>query len=511
MTRRTSLSPVLLPVCAVLFVISITVNFVVIRQLFAMERKSNPAFQRHFYAHSTAIGMFCSLALFRLDCLQLCACRAFDWPILSAPMSVPLRYKLCKWMTREVYIADIPWLVVSGAITLLATAQAQDDIEKARGVLTLKVLLILRTALTTQIQAAMLDPASQEKLLLDDFVNPDRNHVLADRNKGLRQEWFIPREELSLGRVIASGSFSQVFEAQLAGQGVAVKAVLQIDAAGSAEEGAANVDLEARLLAQLHHTNVVRFLGLSFGDPGNVLLIVTELLRLDLYALLQQDDAARGCESFDRWLAFGSDICCGMRFVASKGIIHRDLKPTNVLVSKAGVCKVCDFGISAVLYNTNAGLATQTRTANKGTLAYAAPETRCTPARYSSAADVYSFGITLWTMWTGQVPLLGENETRPPNPNGCPRRVTDLMKACWHAEPKLRPSFGSMQGFFDEAEAASASEAGDVERSEGGWLSNDTGQSNTGDDARSGYDSVVTNSSFSKYVDGYSEARSSTG
>jgi tRNA A-37 threonylcarbamoyl transferase component Bud32 len=497
-----SLSHVLFPVCVVLFVFSISVNFLVIRQLFVMERTSNPAFQRHFYAHSTAVGVFCSLALFRFDCLQLCACRAFEWPSLSAPISVPFRYKLCKWMTREVYIADVPWLVVSG-IALLTTSQAgdlgkQSASERVAYVLGLKVLLILRTALTTQIEAAMLDPASQERLLLDDFANPDRNHVLADRNKGLRQEWFIPRAELALGRVISSGSFSQVFEAQLAGQGVAVKAVLQKDAAGSAEQGAAKVDLEARLLAQLHHTNVVRFLGLSFGDPGNVLLIVTELLHLDLYTLLQQDNSARGCESSSRWLAFANDICCGMRFVAAKGIIHRDLKPTNVLVSKAGVCKICDFGISAVLYNTHAGLATQIQTANQGTLAYAAPETRCTPARYSSAADVYSFGITLWTMWTGRVPSLAESADRPPKPNDCPRRVTDFMKACWHEEPKLRPSFGGMQGFFDEVEVG----AGSVERSEEGWHSNGTLQSSFGG-SRPGYDSVVSNRSFAKFVDGY--------
>lgn len=96
-----------------------------------------------------------------------------------------------------------------------------------------------------------------------------------------------------------------------------------------------------------------------------------------------------------------SDINEALGYLYSIKVIHRDIKPSNILINKIGIIKLCDFGISGYLVNSVA------QTFEAGCRPYMAPE-RIDPPRDSSGynikSDVWSFGITMLEIATGQYP-----------------------------------------------------------------------------------------------------------
>lgn len=122
----------------------------------------------------------------------------------------------------------------------------------------------------------------------------------------------------------------------------------------------------------------------------------------------------------------------------SPPIVHRDLKSSNVLMYADNCVKVSDFGLA----RTKARSFVNTQV---GTWAWMAPEV-LENAPYTDLADVYSFGIVLHEMLTGQDPFKGmhpiqvtpivvDKKERPPVPIGLVPRGIDLMVACWDHEP----------------------------------------------------------------------------
>lgn len=96
-----------------------------------------------------------------------------------------------------------------------------------------------------------------------------------------------------------------------------------------------------------------------------------------------------------------ADIVNALNYLYSIKVIHRDVKPSNILISREGIIKLCDFGISGYLENSIA------RTYEAGCRAYMAPE-RIDPPRdragYDIKSDVWSFGITMLEIATGRYP-----------------------------------------------------------------------------------------------------------
>ena len=98
----------------------------------------------------------------------------------------------------------------------------------------------------------------------------------------------------------------------------------------------------------------------------------------------------------------------GLDYLHERRIIHRDIKPSNILLTKSGICKLCDFGVSGELVDSLAGTFT-------GTSYYMAPE-RIEGKEYNINSDVWSLGLTLHEVAHLRFPYPpeGENEHLTP-------------------------------------------------------------------------------------------------
>eukprot|EP00163_Fabomonas_tropica_P012112 TRINITY_DN2330_c0_g1_i1.p1 TRINITY_DN2330_c0_g1~~TRINITY_DN2330_c0_g1_i1.p1 ORF type:complete len:207 (+),score=30.59 TRINITY_DN2330_c0_g1_i1:272-892(+) len=127
-------------------------------------------------------------------------------------------------------------------------------------------------------------------------------------------------------------------------------------------------------------------------------------------------------------------------------IIHRDLKSMNFLVDENYRIKVADFGLAKVR--------TFSRTVRSvaGTYMWMAPETM-EGKPYDEKVDVYSFGLVIWELVTGELPFreytndvalaraVVDFRVRPKIPYFCPQQLAELIEDCWHHNPRRRPSF----------------------------------------------------------------------
>jgi len=108
--------------------------------------------------------------------------------------------------------------------------------------------------------------------------------------------------------------------------------------------------------------------------------------------------------SFEEAINISRGILSALRYMHSKGLAHRDIKPSNIMFNKDGIVKVTDFGITKIIgddKNTKSGLV--------GSYTYMSPE-HILGEDAGIESDIYSFGVTLYRMVTGQVPFKGDTE-----------------------------------------------------------------------------------------------------
>jgi len=204
-------------------------------------------------------------------------------------------------------------------------------------------------------------------------------------------------------------------------------------------------------MAKLQHKNIVLFMGACLKVP-NLFLVTEYLPRGSLSKLLSTRNCVIEVEHIRKWSA---DTCRGMEYLHNANIIHRDLKPANLLVDYEWNIKVGDFGLSRVVSNAQV---TQTLTAC-GTISCSAPEV-LRDQRYSLKADIYSFGVCLWAMFTRKKPYPKKTDAqiviavaiegkRLHIPQKMPKEMTKLLKLCWATDPKARPNFGVLAEAFE--------------------------------------------------------------
>ena len=161
---------------------------------------------------------------------------------------------------------------------------------------------------------------------------------------------------------------------------------------------------EARAVAQLNHAHVVGVI--DAGEEGDsdypTPYIVFEYVEGEtLKARIRRNDRLGISES----IAYAIEIARGLWFAHDHGIVHRDVKPQNVLIDEEGAARVTDFGIARSLHQE--GLTADGRVL--GTTDYVSPEQALGHA-VSGQSDLYSLGVVLFEMLTGDVPFKGENQ-----------------------------------------------------------------------------------------------------
>ncbi|XP_004488776.1 uncharacterized protein [Cicer arietinum] len=262
----------------------------------------------------------------------------------------------------------------------------------------------------------------------------------------------IMNEDLEELKELGSGTFGTVYHGKWRGTDVAIKRIKKTCFTGrSSEQERLTVEFwrEADILSKLHHPNVVAFYGVVQDGPGGTMATVTEYM-VDgslRHVLLRKD---RYLDRRKR-LIIAMDAAFGMEYLHSKNIVHFDLKCDNLLVNLKDplrpICKVGDFGLSKIKRNTlvSGGV--------RGTLPWMAPELlNGSSNKVSEKVDVFSFGIVLWEILTGEEPyanmhygaIIGgivNNTLRPTIPNYCDIEWRTLMEQCWAPNPAARPSF----------------------------------------------------------------------
>lgn len=262
----------------------------------------------------------------------------------------------------------------------------------------------------------------------------------------------IRNADLEELRELGSGTFGTVYHGKWRGTDVAIKRIKKSCFAGrSSEQEKLTKDFwrEAQILSKLHHPNVVAFYGVVPDGTGGTLATVAEfMVNGSLRNVLLRKDRTLDRR---RKLIIAMDAAFGMEYLHSKSIVHFDLKCDNLLVNlrdpQRPICKVGDFGLSRIKRNTlvSGGV--------RGTLPWMAPELlNGSSSRVSEKVDVFSFGIVLWEILTGEEPyanmhcgaIIGgivNNSLRPPIPETCEPEWRSLMEQCWSANPDVRPSF----------------------------------------------------------------------
>ena len=157
---------------------------------------------------------------------------------------------------------------------------------------------------------------------------------------------------------------------------------------------------EGRILSKLNHPNVINVYGVGeFHGRGYIAMELMKHGNLKSFLRINYPLAHGQAAS----LLIG--IAQGLKYIHQQSIVHRDLKSENVMLDEQLRPKIMDFGLSkSVLVSTM----TQAGTI-MGTLGYAAPE-QVTGGRIDQRADIFSFGVIMYEMFTNQLPFHGENE-----------------------------------------------------------------------------------------------------
>jgi|GEM_PF-5482548 len=156
---------------------------------------------------------------------------------------------------------------------------------------------------------------------------------------------------------------------------------------------------EARALAKLSHPNIV--MVHDFGEQGGLYYFVMEYVDgANLRALLR-DRKLTAAEA----LAIVPRVCDALEYAHEEGVIHRDIKPENLLLDKKGRVKIADFGLAKLLRREALDVTLTLSGAQLGTLRYMAPEQIEKPESVDHRADIYSLGVVIYEMLTGEVPM----------------------------------------------------------------------------------------------------------
>nr|CCA24426.1 protein kinase putative [Albugo laibachii Nc14] len=254
------------------------------------------------------------------------------------------------------------------------------------------------------------------------------------------QRYRLNSNDIALDTIIGEGAFGKVYKGLYKHQTVAVKLMIRQNLSSIVVR---EFEKEVDIMSRLQHPNICQLIGACL-KPSTRALVLEYIELGSLWDYLRANRAL----SIHQRAQFLLDTARGMQYLHQfrPPILHRDLKTPNLLVEKHSLnIKIADFGLARVKEQIH------TMTGNCGTTQWMAPEVLGN-RKYTEKADVYSFGIVVWEVFTSQCPYDDMNQIqtalcvlnydlRPPIPSKCPRFFSRLMRTCWRRDPELRPSF----------------------------------------------------------------------
>jgi eukaryotic-like serine/threonine-protein kinase len=177
---------------------------------------------------------------------------------------------------------------------------------------------------------------------------------------------------------------------------VALKTILLSDDVDNRKEYEKRFALEARAAGKLNHPNIVT--TFDFGEEGDLAYLAMELLEgTDLRTRLKKGPLPT-VEAVD----IAVQVADGLAFAHERGVVHRDIKPANIMLLERGGAKIMDFGIARMRsddFKTSTGMVL-------GTPRFMSPE-QITGAALDQRSDLFSLGVVLYEMLTGQMLFAG--------------------------------------------------------------------------------------------------------
>jgi len=210
---------------------------------------------------------------------------------------------------------------------------------------------------------------------------------------------------------------------------------------------------EFNLLVKLKHPNIVSCFGIHKSLSGKMFMVMEYVSLGSLDSILRQKEEELK-ENDLRNMILGASL--GMEYLENNGVLHRDMACRNLLATKINdeyAVKCCDFGLSKESSYYYAKVSSST----KIPIRWSAPEI-LKGKKYTSKADVWSFGITMWEVFSfAELPYAWlsnhevyeavTNNNNPfilSKPKGCPEEIFQLIKRCCVSDPESRPSFSEI-------------------------------------------------------------------
>ena len=240
---------------------------------------------------------------------------------------------------------------------------------------------------------------------------------------------------------IGEGGMANVYLAYdtILDRNVAVK-VLRGDLATD-EKFVRRFQREALSASSLTHPNIVEVYDVG-EDNGNYFIVMEYIEGRHLKDLIKKRGKLTTSEAID----IISQICDGLATAHDHYIIHRDIKPQNIMILDSGLVKITDFGIAMALNSTQL---TQTNSV-MGSVHYLPPE-QASGKGSTMQSDIYSMGIVLYELLTGELPFRGENaveialkQLKEPLPNikeklpDIPNSIVNILKRATAKNTKNR-------------------------------------------------------------------------
>nr|WP_246114625.1 serine/threonine-protein kinase [Rubripirellula tenax] len=204
---------------------------------------------------------------------------------------------------------------------------------------------------------------------------------------------------LQIIELIGAGGMGAVYKARQQGLDRVVAIKILPEEFGHDVKFALRFTREARTLAKLNHPNIVALY--EFGHVADTYYFLMEYVEgSTLRAVVKAGELTP-----PHALAIVPYLCDALQYAHDKGVVHRDIKPENILLSVDSSVKIADFGLSRILGNESQQQSLTGTHQVMGTPRYMAPEQFEGTHNVDHRADIYSLGVVIYEMLTGELPI----------------------------------------------------------------------------------------------------------